>query len=62
MKRPRQPDPSSLPGTRPPEYVIEAWISPQLKDRIRRPIAIRTGQKQLDPQSEAPQQEPEAEL
>jgi hypothetical protein len=60
MKRPRQPDPSPPPGTRPPEYVMEVWVSPQLKDRICRPTA-RAGQKQLDPQNEAPQEELEAE-
>jgi hypothetical protein len=41
--------------------VIEAWVSPQLKDRIRRPAARRTGQKQLDPQSKTRQEELEAE-
>jgi hypothetical protein len=60
MTRPPQPDPSPPPGTRPPEYVIEAWVSPQLKDRIRRPAA-RTGQKQPHPRSKAPQPELEAE-
>jgi hypothetical protein len=61
MKRPRQPDPSPLPGTRPPEYVIEVWVSPQLKDRVRRATATRTGRKQLDPQSGAQREELEAE-
>jgi hypothetical protein len=41
--------------------VIEVWVSPQLKDRVRRTTATRTGQKQLDPQSEAHRQELEAE-
>jgi hypothetical protein len=61
MKRTHQPDPAPQPGLRPPEYVIEAWVSPQLKDRIRRPAARRTGQKQLDPQSKTRQEELEAE-
>src|SRR5262249_41164256 len=61
MKRLRQPDPSPPPGTRPPEYVIEVWVSPQLKDRVHRTTAIRTDQKQLDPQSEAQREELEAE-
>jgi hypothetical protein len=61
MKRSRQPDLSPPPGTRPPEYVIEAWVSPQLKDRIRRPTATRTDQRQPDPQREPSQPELEAE-
>jgi hypothetical protein len=60
MKRPRQSEPGPPPGTRPPEYVIELWVSPQLKDRIRRPTA-RMGQGQPDLQSEARQEELEAE-
>jgi hypothetical protein len=60
MKRPRQPDPGPPPGTRPPEYVIDLWVSPQLTERNRRP-ATRTGQRQLDPHSEARQEEPEGE-
>jgi hypothetical protein len=61
MKRPHQPNPTPPAGTRPPEYVIEVWVSPQLKGRIRRTTATRTGQKQLDPQSEAQREELEAE-
>jgi len=61
MTHPHQPDPSPPPGTRPPEYVIEVWVSPQIKDRIRRPVATRTDQRQLDSQCEAPQPELEAE-
>ncbi len=61
MNRPRQPDTSAPPGTRPPEYVIEAWVSAQLKDRIRRVAAAPTGQRQADPQGEAPLAELEAE-
>jgi hypothetical protein len=56
MTRPRQPDPSPPPGTRPPEYVIELWVSPQLQDRGRRPTA-RTGHKQPGPQSQARQEQ-----
>lgn len=58
MKRPRQPDPGPPPGPRPPEYVIEVWVSPQLQDRTRRP-ATCTGQRQPDPQREARQEEPQ---
>src|SRR5205823_13950759 len=60
MKRPGQPDPSPPPGTRPPEYVIELWVSPQLSDRARRPTT-RTGRRQPDLRSEAPQEAPETE-
>jgi hypothetical protein len=60
MTRPRQPDPSPPPGTRPPEYVIEAWVSPQIQDRIRRPVT-RTSQRQPNPQREARHEEPAAE-
>jgi len=60
MKRPPRPDPGPPPGTRPPEYVMEVWVSPQLKDRIR-PAATRAGQKQPHPQGKAPQLELEAE-
>jgi hypothetical protein len=60
MKRPRRADPSPPAGTRPPEYVIEAWVSPQLKERIHRPTA-RTVRRQPQPQSEVRQQELEAE-
>lgn len=61
MNQPHHPDPSPLPGTRPPEYVIEAWVSVQLKDRIRRLAATRTDQRQRDLQGETPQRELEAE-
>jgi hypothetical protein len=59
MKRPPQPDPSPPPGTRPPEYVIELWVSPQLTERTR--PAARAGQRRPDPQREARQEEPEGE-
>ena len=60
MNQPHQPDPSPPPGTRPPEYVIEAWVSAQLKDRIRR-LAAHTGQRQRDLQDEVAQPDLEAE-
>jgi hypothetical protein len=59
MTRPRQPDPGPPPGTRPPEYVIELWVSPQLQDRARRPA--RTGHRQPDPQTQARQEQPAGE-
>jgi hypothetical protein len=36
MKPSPRCDASPLPGTRPPEYVIELWVSPQLRERIQR--------------------------
>jgi hypothetical protein len=60
MTRPRQPDPSPQPGTRPPEYVIELWVSPQLQDRIHRPTT-RAGQRPLNPQREARKEQPQGE-
>jgi hypothetical protein len=60
MKRARQPDPGLPPGTRPPEYVIEVWVSPQLTERTGRPTT-HTGKRELDPQGEARQEEPEGE-
>ena len=35
-KQPPDRDPSPPPGTKAPEYVVEAWISERLKDKIRR--------------------------
>ena len=34
MKQPSDRDPRPAPGTRPPEYVAELWVSHQLKDKI----------------------------
>jgi hypothetical protein len=34
VKQPSDRDPRPEPGTRPPEYVAELWISHQLKDKI----------------------------
>ena len=36
MKPQRQTDPDPTPGTRPPAYVIELWISDQLRSRFQR--------------------------
>jgi len=60
MTRPRQPDPSPQPGTRPPEYVIELWVSPQLTERTSRAVT-RMGERQRTPQGEARPEDPEAE-
>jgi hypothetical protein len=35
-KQPPGRDPSPPPKTRPPEYVVEAWVSEQLKEKIQR--------------------------
>jgi hypothetical protein len=35
-KNPPGRDPSPPPKTRPPEYLVEAWVSEQLKEKIRR--------------------------
>ena len=35
-KQPPGSDSSPPPKTRPPEYVVEAWVSEQLKEKIRR--------------------------
>jgi hypothetical protein len=60
MTRPRQPDPSLPPGTRPPEYVIELWVSPQLTERTGRAVT-RTGERQRSPQGEARPEDPAVE-
>ena len=36
MKQSPGRDTNPEPGTRPPEYVIETWVSKQLRDRIQR--------------------------
>jgi hypothetical protein len=59
MTRHPQPDPSPPHGTRPPEYVIELWVSPQLTERTR--PAARKGHRQPGPQSQARQHQPEGE-
>ena len=61
MKRPRQADPSPSPGRRPPEYVVEAWVSQQLKDRIQRLDVIPADLARPAPQKEPPEPELEAE-
>src|SRR5215472_15411151 len=60
MTGPRRPGPSPAAGTRPPEYLVEAWVSPQLKDRIRHLAATPKDQRQPGLQGEAPQPELEA--
>src|SRR5207247_6123946 len=59
MTRPRQPDPSPQPGTRPPEYVIELWVSPQLTQRTRRAVTPMRARRR-PPAGEPRPQEPDA--
>ncbi len=61
MTQPQNPDPAPTPGARSPEYVVEAWVSQQLKDRIRRLAATAADPWQADPQGRAPEPELEAE-
>jgi hypothetical protein len=57
---PRQPDPDPQLGRRPPEYLIEAWVSPQLKARTQH-SAASARHTQSGPQRRGVQPEPEAE-
>ncbi len=61
MRQPQNRDPAPAPGTRTPDYVVEAWVSQQLKDRIRRLGATPAEPGQADPQGRAPEPELEAE-
>ena len=60
MKQPPGPDPSPRPGTRPPEYVVETWVSEQLKDKIRRLDATPAHSRQTG-RERAPEPDLEAE-
>jgi hypothetical protein len=60
MRRPRHAQ-APTPGTRPPEYVIELWVSEQIKDRIRRAHATPAVPATEPPPARAPEQELEAE-
>jgi hypothetical protein len=58
MKQPHDRNASATPGIRPAEYVVEGWVSQQLKDKIR-----RLGAAPADPgQAGAPNRAPEPEL
>ena len=61
MKKPQDRDASHAPGTRPPDYVVEAWVSQQLKERIRRLAATPADPGQAEAQGRAPEPELEAE-
>ena len=53
---------NSDPGRRPPEYVIVAWASQQLRDRIQRTgLSLAEALQARDPPEPGPQKDPEAE-
>jgi hypothetical protein len=58
-----QPDAhNSDSGRRPPEYVIVAWASQQLRDRIQRTApSLAEALQAADPPEPGPQPDPEAE-
>jgi hypothetical protein len=62
MTQPPDRDAGHHPGTgRPPEYVVEAWVSHQLRDKVQRLAADSTGTGKADIQRRAPEPELEAE-
>jgi hypothetical protein len=62
MTQPPDRDASHHPDAgRPPEYVIEAWVSHQLRDKIQRLAADPTSTGMPDIQRRAPEPELEAE-
>ena len=62
MTQPPDHDASHHPGTgRLPEYVVEAWVSHQLRDKIQRLTADHTSTRKADIQKPAPEPELEAE-
>jgi hypothetical protein len=62
MTQPPDRDASHHPGSgRPPEYVVEAWVSHQLRDKIQRVAADHTSTGKADIQRRAPEPELEAE-
>jgi hypothetical protein len=63
MKQPRDRDTGRTPGTRPPEYVIETWVSEQLRDRIQRTgKSLAEALQATDTHTHAQRRAPEAEL
>ena len=61
MKQHPDHDPSPAPGTRPPEYVAELWVSHQLKDKIHHLDAARSTAGKAGRQIRPPEPELEAE-
>ena len=62
MKQPQDRDAGHTPGTRPPEYVIETWVSKQLRDRLQRNgTSLAEALQATDSQTRAPEPELEAE-
>ena len=63
MKQPPRRNASPTPGTRPPEYVVETWVSKQLRDRIQRTgPSLAEALQAPDTQPRAPEAQLEAEL
>jgi hypothetical protein len=60
VKQPSDRDPRPAPGTRPPEYVAELWVSHQLKDKIHH-LDPAPGAAQAARQIRPPEPELEAE-
>jgi hypothetical protein len=61
-KPPDRPEVSADTGRRRPDYVIEAWVSEELRDRIqRRGASLAEILQQADPQAREPDIELEAE-
>ena len=62
MREPRDRHPALTPGTRPPEYVIETWVSERLRDRIQRNgTSLAEALQATDTQKRPPEAELEAE-
>jgi hypothetical protein len=62
MKPSPDRDANRLSGTgRPPEYVVEAWVSHQLRDKIQHLDATLSGAEKADRQGRVPEPELEAE-
>ena len=61
MKQPSDHDPRPAPGTRPPEYVAELWVSHQIKDKIHHLDPAAPGAAQAARPIRPPEPELEAE-
>ena len=61
VKQPSDREPRPAPGTRPPEYVAELWVSHQLKDKIHHLDPARSTAGKAGRQIRPPEPELEAE-
>ena len=61
VKQPSDHEPRPAPGTRPPEYVAELWVSHQIKDKIHHLDPAAPGAAEVARQIQAPEPELEAE-